>query len=194
MISKEEIDKIMQTEGQVKGVVFQTDREYVKNHFGYEKLKLVEQKLADWGHPLVYDKIQALEWLPAGMRALSLLAVKEALELKDEDIRNMGAQAPKFSFIIRTLLGFFMSIEKIVKTSPEVWQRHWTAGQIVPEQINEKSITLRIENLNLHPLFCKYEEGYFERIMQFVKPESKVREVKCAFKGDPYHEYEVSWK
>lgn len=196
MLSKDEIDRIMRTEGKVKGVVFQTDREYVKNHFGEEKLKLVEQKLAEWGQPLIYGKIQALEWLPAGLRALSLLAISETFGLNEDDIRRMGTQAPKFSFIIRTLLGFFLSLEKVVKSSPEIWQRHWTVGKIVIGGIDEKEkvTTLKIENLNLHPLFCKYEEGYFERIMQFVEPRAKVREVKCGFRGDAYHAYEVSWK
>lgn len=189
------IDKIVKTPGQVRGAVFQTDAAYIKRHFGEEKLVLIKDRLKEWGTPIDYEKIQAMEWFPAGLRAMSLLAIKDVLKFDEEQIRQMGNEAPKHSFMIKLVMKFFLSLEKVFNLVPDIWRRHWTAGEIELGEYNKEARTMifRIKGLDLDPVFCKYEEGYFQRIAQYVE-NAKCREVKCSLKGGPCHEYLVSWQ
>jgi hypothetical protein len=196
MLSKEEINKIMQTEGQVKGAVFQTDIKYIERHLDKEKIKEVESLLQSWGHPLAYAQVKSMAWYPAGLRCLSLLAIKETFNLTDDQIVAMGLEAPKHSFLIKLLGKFFISVERIFKIAPLIWQKHWTKGKLEMVELDEeqKKVVLRLEGLNLHPVFCKYEEGYFSAILRFIKPEATAREIKCVFRNDPFHEYLITWE
>ncbi|MFH1684364.1 MAG: hypothetical protein ABIA67_05740 [Candidatus Margulisiibacteriota bacterium] len=192
-MDKKTIENIMKTPGEVRGAVFQTDAEYVKRHFGIEKLQKAKKQLNEWGYPIEYETIKAMEWYPAGLRALSLLAIKEAFSLNDEQIKDMGNEAPKHSFVIKLVMKFFLSIEKIFEMAPDIWKRHWSAGTLETDKYDKKSktLTLRIKDLSLHPVFCLYEAGYFLRIAQYAKKSATVQQTKCTFRGDPYHEYTI---
>ncbi|MDD5382460.1 MAG: hypothetical protein PHH60_02265 [Candidatus Margulisbacteria bacterium] len=195
MINKTEIDRIMKTEGKVKGAVFQTDAEYIKRTLGLEKLNKIRELLNSWGYPMDYENTKALEWFPAGLRALSLLAIQSVAGLDDGQIKEMGNQAPKHSFIVRLLFNFFVSLKKLSQSAPEFWRRHWAAGKLEAGEFNEagKYLTIIIKDLDLHPFFCKYEEGYLQRIAQYINPSAKCQELKCTFRGGPHHEYRISW-
>lgn len=196
MSGREDIERIMQNEGQVKGTVFLSDARYVERHFGKAGLEKAQEKLRAWGHPIDYDKVKAMGWYPAGLRVLSLLAISEALSLNDEQVFAMGLEGPKHSFLIKLLLKLFVSVQKIFENAPMVWRRHWTTGSIELVEIDEAAgrIVVRLKDIKLHPLFCKYEEGYFTGIARLSQPNASARETKCMFRGDHYHEYVFHWK
>ena len=85
-----------------------------------------------------------------------------------------------------------------MKESPKMWSKHWTIGKLVPVKLDEKQkyAVIRVEEFDLHPLYCIYLEGYFAGIVQMLAKASKIdsRETKCSFKGDPYHEFTVKWQ
>ena len=196
MTTKQEIEQLMQVDGQVKGSVFQTDAKYIERLYGQEGAQKLEETLKNWGTPINYQAIKAMEWYPAGLRVVSLLAVKETFKMNDDDIFNMGLAGPKRSFLIKTLLKFFVSIEKIFQTAPMVWKRHWSIGELELIKIDEanKQVVIRLNGVKLHPIFCKYEEGFFSGILRFTKPNARAIETKCMFKNAPYHEYTFSWE
>jgi len=195
MAIKEELDKIMSLEGKVRGVTFQTDAEYVKKHFGGEALTKAKEQLAAWGGPIEYEKIQAMGWYPVGLRILSLLAIQVVLNLDDEQIKAMGNEAPKHSFIIKLLAKFVLSIKQTFNKAPEMWKKHYSVGEIFIGEINEpeKYVFLQVRNFSPHPIYCKYLEGYFLRIAQYIIDNPKSEETKCVFKGAQYHEYKFTW-
>lgn len=196
MITKEAVEKIMKTEGQVKGAVLQTDASYVKKIWGEEGLNKVKEELKKLGHPIEYEKAKALEWFPIGLRVLSLLVIKDIFDLSEEDIKTMGNIVPKLSFIVKIMMKFFVSPKMTVEHGPELWSRHYSTGKLeVEHKEKEKFLTVTLKDVKLDPVICKYLEGYFQRIMQFTVGENvKCQEIKCMFKGDPCHVYRVSWK
>ena len=199
-ISKEDINKLMETKIQVRGVVFKTDTEYILAEKGEEGLKKLEEELEKLGHPIKYREIKSMEFYPAGLRALSLLAIKKIFEFDDKKIENMGLVATKKSIIIKLFVRFFLSLERVFfKEAPRIWQKHWTVGELVPVELNEKKkyAILRLKNFDFHPLYCSvYLQGYFAGILQMLIKSSEMscRETKCSLKGDEYHEYSIKWK
>ena len=103
MINKEELNKLIETEGEVKGVVFQTDAKYVLEKEGEAGLKKIEDKIKEVGLSIDY-KSGAMDSYPIGLRIASLLLIKEVFSWPDSEIRNIGATAPKTSFIVKLLM------------------------------------------------------------------------------------------
>ncbi len=164
---------------------------------GDEGLKKVEALLAQLGHPINYKNLKAMGWFPAGIRALSLLAIKESFSWSDDDIKMMGNTAPKYSFIIKTMMQYFLSPDFVLKNSGKFWRKHWTVGDLEPGEYNkqENTITIYLKGFSVHPIFCKFLEGYFARVVNFTLPDKTVqsKEIECSFKGAPHHAFKLWW-
>jgi hypothetical protein len=188
----------MKIEGEVRGVVFQTDAKYVLEKEGEEGLKKLEKRVRERGYPIDYRTVEALNFYPLGLRGISLLLIKDTFGCGDEEIREMGYAAPQTSFIVKLLVKFSADWKKFISEIPGIWIKHWTRGKIEVPKTDEKTkeVVLRLKDVKIHPILCLYLEGYFKRIYEFVvgKGKGEVKETKCMFKGDPYHEYVVTIK
>lgn len=197
--AKEEIKKLMGTPGEARGVVFQTDAEYVQNKKGKEGLLKVKEELKKIGCPVDYENIKATGWYPLGLRAISLLAIKKVFDWGDKEIEDMGNAAPKYSFIVKMFLKYFSTIRMTYDESPKYWVKHYTTGQLETPgySLKDKYFLVRLKNFKVHPILCVYLGGYFIRISQYLlknTKNNKVKETKCVFRGDPYHEFVVTWE
>lgn len=195
MIKKEELEDLMKIKGKVKGAVFQTDGKYVLEKEGEEGLKKLEERVKEFNLPIDYRKGRALDVHPLGLRIISLLLIKDTFNLTNEEIREMGYIAPTYSLIVKLLMKFFVSFLKFTDEVPKYWTAHYTVGELEVIDLNDetKDATLCLKGIKIHPLFCLYLEGYFERMYQFiVGKKGRCKETKCMFKGAPYHEY-VFW-
>ncbi|MFH1684363.1 MAG: hypothetical protein ABIA67_05735 [Candidatus Margulisiibacteriota bacterium] len=194
MLSKKQADEIMKTEGQVKGVVFQTDAEYVKKKHGQEGINKIQNRFKQLGCPFEYDKAKALEWFPIGWRALSLLVIKETFGLSNEDLKEMGNLAPKFSFLVKLFMKSFVSPKMTVEHASEFWKKHYTTGKFEAEyRGDENRAIIKIKDFPLYPEVLKYLEGYFQRIMQYTVG----KDVQCkTIKNSPEEKsfaFEITW-
>ena len=95
-LTKETAAKLMQSRGEVKGVVFKTDEKYILKERGEEGLKLLEQELKKLGYPIKYKEIKAMSLHPIGLRAISLLMIKKVFKFDDKEIEKIGVLPPKY--------------------------------------------------------------------------------------------------
>lgn len=197
-ITREEIKKLTEIPGKIRGQVFFTDFEYVKQIKGEKEANRLKEKMEEWGNPINYEKIKIAEWYPVGLRAVSLLIIKETFSWDDKEIEELGKSAPKLSFIVKTLMNFFLSIKRSFQESPNYWRKHYLIGELIPAEINEekKYFYLHLKNFKVHPIICIYLTGFFCTIASFVLKTTKVKckETKCVFKGDGYHEFLIRWE
>jgi len=193
-----EITKLINVPGKVRGQVFITDIEYLKNKVGEKGITLLKKKIKEWGDLFDYEKIETMEWYPVGLRVLSLLAIKETFNWGDKEIFDMGNSAPKYSFIVKLLMKYFLSTQKTFKESPKYWEKHYNVGELESIELNEKEKygILRLKNFKIHPILCTYYRGYFLRFAQYVIKSDKItiKETKCMFNGSPYHEFLIKWE
>jgi hypothetical protein len=194
MIDQNELQKIINTPGEVKGVVFQTDANYVLKKMGEPGLKKLEEQVKALGLAINYHEASALKTYPIGLRVASLLLIADTFGWSEEEIRRMGYEAPKTSFVVKLLMKFFVSFVRLMQEVPKYWQEHYTIGVLEPLKIDDakKEAILQLKNISIHPLFCKYLEGYFEKIYEFSLEGKKGSciEIECEFKGAPCHSYE----
>lgn len=195
-INKNELEALIMIEGKVRGAVFQTDAKYVLEKEGEAGLKKLEARVKSLGYDIDYRLGKATDWHPVGLRIISLLLIKDTFGWSDAEIREMGKTAPKFSFIVKFIFKLFAPLRKLVKEIPSDWEEHYTVGKMEVAKFDEenKELIINVKDFRAHPIFCKYLEGYIERVLLFVEQGVVTRATKCMFKGDPYHEYISTWK
>lgn len=196
-LTKKLADELMKVEGETRGFNLRDDAHWIKKIKGEEAVKKVEEETKKVGYPINYEKIKKTNFYPAGFRAISLLAIKKALEMDDGDIKKTCAFHPKISFIVRLFAKHFYSVPQALKKSQEIWKKYWTSGELKEIDYNaeEKSCRLRLTGLDLHPIFCVCMEGYLVGLTQMVTGSDNVtcEETECSFRGGKYHDYVLRW-
>jgi hypothetical protein len=198
VITRSEFLDIVKLEGHVRGSTLNTDAAFVKSREGRGGLNKVEECFQNLGYPVEYKHIQDMGWYPLCVRVLSLRTIQDVLELKDEEMVTMGDMAPKFSFLVKVYMKFTNLPEHAFSAIPEYWGMHYTVGKMEVGELNEDAgfMTVRLVDFKIHPVFCRYLEGYFRRLLQFsfVSREVRCWETRCSFADAPYHEYRIAWK
>ncbi|MBU1292354.1 hypothetical protein KKH07_02685 [Patescibacteria group bacterium] len=199
MLEDQEIQKILEIKGLVRGVVFQTDREYVLEEKGEAGLKKLEEEIKKTGQAIKYRKdFKTTDWYPLGWRILSLLVIQETFDWGEQEIFKMGEVAPKHSFIVKTILRYFISLEKTFAETAKYWEKHYSIGKLEAPEIDIKKhhLVLRLSDFKSHPILCIYYRGYFKSLTSLIIRASQIniQETKCVNKGDQYHEFVIDWE
>jgi hypothetical protein len=196
IISKEIVRKLMDLNGESRGIAIKDDFEYVFQRKGVEGVKMLENELESFGCPIKYEDIKTMQFYPVGLEAVIMLATKKLFNYDKEDFKKLGEFSSKLSFIIRIFIKYFGSLETIARESPKMWRKYHTVGDPTVLEFSEEKryAILRVENFDLVPIYCQMLTGYFSSLLQMVVKGSVVcKETKCTFKGDDYHEFLLKW-
>ena len=172
-----EIEELAAISGEVRGIPILTDAQYVRGKAGEEMLRSVELITKQLGYPIYYRKIIANEWYPVFLRVVSLLAIKEALCLDDEGLREMGKSAPNFSRITKLMHKYFVSLEELAEKLQTYWRHNYSVGSL-KGMVIDRSAFICLSNFSLHPILSTYLEGYFVGVLKMVIGEDEWISVK----------------
>ncbi len=183
--------------GKVRGEVFRTHAEYIRFREGEEGVKKVEEKMAELGVPIEFEKIKPFDWVNESTSSLTIIVAKEVFNWTEEDLFQMGRFAVRVSFFIKLIIQYFVSMERVLKEASKHWRRHFDFGSLEVAFFDEKkkTIILRVKDFKTHPLICCFHAGYFQGVTEFAVRSEKVtvEEVKCIYKGDDSHDYKITW-
>ncbi len=196
-LNQEEYFKIIHSEGEVRGVVFNTDKNFILRKGGEEKLKEVEKELEKMGYPLLYGDVQTMSYYPFGVRILSILAISKVFNLTEEEVKEMGSLAPKSSVLIKVFTRYFLNVEQTLNKVGEIWKKHSTIGEAQAKEVNEKEgyAIFHFKNIDVHPIYCVYLSGYLSGIIAMtVSKKVDIEETICPFRGGDTHEFKASWE
>lgn len=194
---KEAIDEVIKVEGECRGVSIESPLKYVELNYGDKEAGRVELFLENFDIP-GRDSVKSLKKYPLGYMTATHLAIKELLNWTDKDIEKMGYALPQLSFIVRTLSRYFISAERTFQETPNYWKKHFTAGNLVPVEIDtdKKYLIIRIENYKTHPVDCHLFVGYFSRMISYTVRSKKVtgEERRCVHENGEAHEFYIRWE
>lgn len=197
-IAPEAIKLLMDIQGETRGFNVKSDRDYVLKRAGQKGLAKLEAKLAEWGCPIEYQDLENIQFVPLGQRVLSLLAIKEAFQWGDEEIRNVCAFNFKFPLVLKLFAPYFVSIQKVMEQAPQMWKKYFTIGTLRFREYHEKEkyCVLELKDFDTHPIMCRCLEGYFNAFAQSFLNTKNVEclETQCRFKGHLYHEFLLKWQ
>lgn len=196
MVTKKQVEKLMQIKGGARGMAFKVDYEFVLEEKGEEGLKKVEDRMAELGLPLKYKEIRSMDFYPIGLSAIFLLSIKEVFNFNEKDLERWGRSVVKFSLIMKIFMKYFASLQLVAKQIPNIFREHYTIGALeMPEFSEEKRyVILKLRNFHITPVHCSIYRGYFAKTGEMVvKAPVTCKETKCMFRGDPYHEFLLKW-
>jgi hypothetical protein len=192
------IKKIISLEGKVRGDVLRTDLEYIKKKEGKKGFEKIENKIKSFGIDMSLETLNNTRWYNIGYKVLILELCRNLFSWRDKDIIKMGAMASKQSFIIRTILRYFISLDKSFKETPKYWSKYWDAGEFIPKkiEIKKKFLIISLKNLNVHEDLCLYFLGHFKTMTEMIinSKNVEIKEIKCSFKdGGDSHDFRITW-
>jgi len=195
---KKELEELKKIKGNIRGEGILTDIEYLRFKGKEGELDKIEKKMNQLGCPIKFAELKSMEWYPAWWDVLKILVLKDVFNWTDKDIFEMSNFAPKVSFLVKMLVKYFISAKKSFSQSPKYWSQHFDFGELEAHEFSEKEkkMVFWVKDYKIHPIMCIVCAGYFLRIAQFVVKSEKVniKETKCVYKGDPYHEYIIKWE
>lgn len=198
ILTKEKVKQLLSIPGNVRGTIILTDIEYIKRKWGEEAILKLKERLKELEIPLDFEKIKHTEMYPEAISVLVILLIKEILNLKEQDIFEMGQAAMKLSPIVKILTKFFLSIDVVLERAPEYWRQYFDFGELeVVEYDKEKKYAIiRKKGYKFHPISCVYHMGYFYQVAKIASGAKKItiKETKCVFRGDPFDEYHFTWE
>jgi len=194
-MEKEEADKLMKIRGKTKGSELLTLKKYIEAKYGREGVKKLEKKMTELGYPLYFDEIKPAHWYSEALTVLAIIVAKEIFNWKD--LFEFGYNSPVFSFGVRVFIKF-LPLPLFLKEVPKIWRKFVDVGTLETSQFNEKEkyIIIRFKDYKFHSEMCRYYEGFFLRIAEYVIKSGKItiEETKCIYKGDSFHEFIVKWE
>jgi len=212
----EDIKNLKDLPGMARGQTIKNALQSILVMEGEEGLAKLEKKMKELGcweecyselkvryneFPIRYKefkKIRSFDWYPLWYDLVPIIVAAEIFNWDEERIKEFGRNNQKISFFEKVLLKYFVSPERTFKAASGRWKIHYSVGELESVEFSEreKYLILRLKNFSGHPTFCKLLTGYFEAAASFVVASEKVKgkETKCTFRGDPYHEYLISWE
>jgi len=117
--------KLMEFKGEIRGVDLRNDAEFIIKENEKEEVKKVKKEFKKIGYPIEYGKLETMKFYPGGLKALSLLLIKKALNFDAQKIKEIGSYAPKISFIVKIFIKYFSPISKFFfKETPRAWKKY----------------------------------------------------------------------
>jgi len=196
-ISQEEIEKIQKVKGEVIGVSFQEDAQFIRQKEGEEGLRELETEMKKLGYPLEFKEVRSFQWYPLSLNFLYLAVAKNIFNWPDDVFRENGRFSAKVSLIAKIMMKYFVSLKRCFAEAGNFWQKYYTIGNLKTEELNEKehSAALVLRDFPGHPLLCRVLEGYFWQVISYVAPKEKlkVKEIECPFQGGKVHRFKITW-
>jgi len=194
MLSKQEAESLMKIAGRTKGSEIITLARYIEEKHGKEGIEALEKKLEELGYPFHFNKIRSVDWYQESLSVLAQITAKNLFNWKD--LFDLGYNSPVFSLWVKAFIKL-ISLPLILKQASQNWNKFMDVGSLEAfGDPKEKSLTIQLKNYMFHPEMCPYYAGFFLRLLEYVIRSKKItiKETKCMFKGDPYHEYTVHWE
>ncbi|MBD3208175.1 MAG: hypothetical protein GF370_01815 [Candidatus Nealsonbacteria bacterium] len=196
-LTQEKANKYMEREGQIRGTALRNYADFILADAGEEALKKVEKITERVGHPIKYRELKEMSFYPLGYLPLTVAAIREALGYGEEKLYRMGGFVPKVSIILKLFLKFFVSLDRVAREAPKIWEKYYTVGSLKVSELNEKEkyLVLDLKGFSSHPLHCSHIlSGYFAQVVQMILgQEVTAKEVKCPNRGDSFHQYHLEW-
>jgi len=196
MLTKQEAKELMKIKGEARGLSLKDDLDFILEEKGEKGIKKVETRMAELGYPLEYKKIKVMDFYPMGLEVIMVITIKEVFDFGKDEMNRWGISLVRFSLFIKIFMKYFASLKLISKQVPGIWRKYYTIGDLEMSEFSkeDKYVILKLKNFKMSPVHCQLYESLFSKITEMVvKSPTTCKETKCMFRGDPYHEFSLTW-
>ncbi len=162
----------------------------VEKFFGSDARKKITEEMMALG--LDVSNVKETSIIPLSTFITLLVVIQKILNLSEKEIKTIGEEAAKLSFLLKFASRLLLSLDVICKNSNIGWHKYYRAGELVVTELDKKEgkIVGEVRNFTGHPVHCKFIEGYFSQMIFFVTGKKvNCYEEECLFKGGKLHRY-----
>ena len=196
----QEILELEKLQGEERGADIKYLVEYVKKIEGEDRLSELKDMLAENYNFFLpdLDKVVDVEWISESIPHIFMVAAVRFFDWNENDIFEMGKSAMSYSRTLKMFFKYFLTAKGTIQKAADGWNNYYTEGKVEFTEYDEtnKRATLEISDFKTHPIVCIYITGIMTRVMELAtggEDRVKVKEIKCIFKGDERHVFELRW-
>ncbi len=191
---REKVDILTEKPERARGVVARSEADYIQEKHGKEGTNKVEEVLEKLGHSFSYDEVSTYQWYSEGLLVSGLLAAYTLFEWDEEDVFELGKEAPYFSIIIKTVLQF-SSVERTLKTASVIWDRHYDFGEfdVYDYDIEAGEAHARLYGYDFPSIMHEYFNGYLATVMELATGEEITMKHQPCKDEEDCHEFHAEW-
>jgi hypothetical protein len=195
---KKEMEDMAFLGGLERGADIKFLRHYARIKAGNSGIRAIEGELAQAGVGLPdFAKLKDLEWISAKLPTIYMLAMAKVFGWSEKEVYEMGHEALTIHVALKFLLKYFSSPSATFSRAARRWQKSYSFGkmEIVDFDGTGRKVVVRLLDFKKHPITCVYLRGIFVKIVEIAtgSERASIEETKCVFRGDPYHEYLITW-
>ncbi len=191
------VSELLEKKGQVKGDKLVAQFDYIKEKEGEGGVELVEEKLALFNHVINSRDIDLNSWYPIGLIPSIATILRAELYWEDSDIINLGRAVSKPTIVEEVfMVRYFSKLEKSFNDLPNIWNESFSVGTVELGDFSkqDKEGFVRFSNLDIHPDFCRFVEGFILGVLAHGFNSSLlVEETRCSYKGAAFDEFKINW-
>lgn len=195
---KKEVERLSALLGQERGIDYNNMYRVIKAIKGEEGIQEIKKALNEINFEIPDDKkYNDYAYIPEGLSWILYVAAVKTFNWSEKDIEELGGKLVLSSPMLRILIKYFLSLEKTIKRAVESWRKKSTVSslELVNFDKKNKKMTLRLTNYDMHSTVCSLLMGSYTKVVELASGSKnvKARESKCAFQGDSFHEFIITW-
>ncbi len=201
MLSSKEVEEIKKIKGQIRGVAFKNDFDYIKKKQGQKGVEKITKRLKELGcedKGVCQANVKAFSWYPLWYHVLLFVILHKEMDWTKKDISGIGSHGAKVSLILKIFPKSMFDLKRFFSKAPVYWNKYFSVGKanLVELDLEKKLIILELKDFDVHHLECSTVKGYLEGLMRTMVETDKVKveEIKCLHKGDDLHQFKITWK
>jgi hypothetical protein len=193
---KKESEEILKIKGHERGADIKYLVKYAKLKMGDEGHRRIVEALRGIGYELPdTEKIDTMEWIPASLPTMYMVAMITVFDWSENDIMEMGKNLIALSPLLKIYIRFFVSPWKTINEGSKRFINGYDFGRVEIGEIDKNSVALKLYDFKKHKVTCYYFRGVFTKVLEMAigSKNAQVTEKKCVFSGDDCHEFQLSW-
>ena len=174
--------------------MFKSNLGFIKKKFGTNGLRRVSEKIREKGFDFNMENIKDREWYPMEVRVAFIEAVYDLLDSNDDDMFSLGKYSALHVERLALLVRYTKETSLVASEGPKTWDKHFDVGRLDVIENSKGRTVVRLLDFNISPVHCNYLAGYFVGAAELSGAKDvKIEETKCISRGDPYHEFVLTW-
>ncbi len=199
LISKQELDKLMERKGRMRGFGLKTLLGFILREEGQEGFKKLKNAMKKLGCSIDFENIKILDFYPFNWHIITFVVIEKLFNYDNKKFQELGAFSVKNPFMSRrffmkTIRAFSFKLRN--EETQKIWKKVFDIGTIKITEIgpDKKSITLEIKDFDSHPFFCQALTGVFlAGSKMLIGLDTFCEEVECENRGGNRHRFLIKW-
>lgn len=191
--SRQEVISRLISLGNVSGSCTNAIFEYLELIGEKDRIPEILARTKEYGAEQVGTRVDPLKRYPIAQEMALIFASKDILGWNNEQVKELGRNIPRISFIAKLLLRYLLTVETSKREGGKYWRRHFDFGEleVLSTDIQSGNYIVEVTGFDIHPTYCTFLCGFIETMIGFVVSDPLGSEVIKCSDGDGVNRFRL---